>query len=75
MSQTTFCIYESVLGQKLQDLSLQKMEEAAEEEKAIALNKNHVSKNGIPMCTVVADGQWSRRSYGTNFSALSGSVS
>jgi len=30
--------------------------------------------DGIPFCTVVADGQWSKRSYKTKYVALSGVV-
>ncbi len=31
--------------------------------------------DGVPMCTVIADGQWSKRSYKTKYDALSGVVS
>lgn len=50
------------------------MNEAAEEEKNIALEKGHVSKDGIPIIDVVVDGCWSKRSYRKNYSALSGAA-
>lgn len=35
----------------------------------------NVDADGIPCITVVADGQWSKRSYRTKYDALSGVVS
>lgn len=49
--------------------------EAHKEEIKIAVGKNHVDPDGIPYITVVLDGGWSKRSYGHNYSALSGVVS
>lgn len=37
--------------------------------------KVHAIVTGTPMCTVIADGAWSKRSYKTNYSARSGMVS
>jgi len=34
-----------------------------------------VDVDGIPMISVVNDGQWSKRSYRTKYDALSGAVS
>ncbi|KAK5645649.1 hypothetical protein RI129_004113 [Pyrocoelia pectoralis] len=51
--------------------SLKSMREAAEEEKEFAIRDQNVDRNGIPLITVVADGTWSKRSYHTNFNALS----
>lgn len=48
------------------------MKAAAAKEKAIALDKNQVCFDGIPWITVYVDGSWSKRSYGTNYNALSG---
>lgn len=50
-------------------------EEAAKEEAKIALENGDVSKDGIPMISVVVDGAWSKRSYRSNYNALSGVVS
>lgn len=33
-----------------------------------------IDENGIPMYTVIADGQWSKRSYQTKYNAYSGVV-
>lgn len=48
------------------------MKQAGEEEKQIAIKCGNVNSDGIPMCTVIADGQWSKRSYKTKYDALSG---
>jgi len=47
---------------------------ASIEERELALEAGEVDENGIPMCTVVADGQWCKRSYKTMYNALSGVV-
>jgi len=44
------------------------------EVKRIAAECGVIDSDGIPMCTVVADGEWSRRSYGKKYEALSGIV-
>lgn len=49
--------------------------EAAKEEARLAIEHGDVNKNGVPMITVVADGAWSKRSYRSNYNALSGVVS
>lgn len=50
------------------------MIKAGNEEKQYALESGNVDKNGTPLCTVIADGQWSKRSYGTKYNAFSGAV-
>lgn len=50
------------------------MIKAGKEEKKLALECGNVDVDGTPMCTVVADGQWSKRSYKTKYDALSGAV-
>ncbi|CAK1589570.1 unnamed protein product [Parnassius mnemosyne] len=52
----------------------QSMQEAAEEEKKIALEKGRVTTDGIPIIDVIVDGCWSKRSYKKNYSALSGAA-
>ena len=44
---------------------------AGEEEKRLALENNEVI-NGIPHITVVADGSWMKRSYGTAYDSPAG---
>lgn len=51
------------------------MSSAAEEEAKLAIDNGDVNENGVPMITVIADGAWSKRSYRTNYNALSGVVS
>jgi len=41
----------------------------------LALEAGDIDSDGIPMCPVVADGQWGKRSYKTKYDALSGAVS
>lgn len=50
------------------------MKKAGDEEREIALKNGVLDEDGIPMCTVVADGQWSKRSYKTKYNAFSGAV-
>lgn len=44
---------------------------AAERERTAAINDGKLI-NGIPVIDVYADGAWSKRSYGTNYNAMSG---
>jgi len=48
---------------------------AAEEEAKLAVENGDVREDGVPMITVIADGAWSKRSYKSNYNALSGVVS
>ena len=50
------------------------MKQAGEEEKRIAIECGDVDLDGIPMCTVIVDGQWFKRSYKTKYDALFGVV-
>ena len=52
----------------------QSMAQAAREESEHAKSIGSVDVDGVPMITVVADGCWSKRSYGTNYNALSGAA-
>ncbi|CAH1105339.1 unnamed protein product [Psylliodes chrysocephalus] len=47
---------------------------AAKEEADYAKEIGQIDKNGIPLITVVADGCWSKRSYRSNYNALSGAA-
>ncbi|EZA47269.1 hypothetical protein X777_16541 [Ooceraea biroi] len=47
------------------------MKMAGEEEKQLAIERNETI-NGIPYITVVADGSWGKRSYGSAYDSLSG---
>jgi len=41
----------------------------------MALECGDIDVDGTPVITVVANGQWSKRSYRTKYDALSGAVS
>nr|XP_022901404.1 uncharacterized protein LOC111414324 [Onthophagus taurus] len=48
------------------------MIEAGKEEASLATQVGDVDDDGIPFITVIADGGWCKRSYKTNYNALSG---
>lgn len=75
MSNTTYCSILTKISDHIHHAALQEMIIAGEEEKEIAIKEGNIDKDGTPMCTVVADGQWSKRSYKTKYDALSGVVS
>lgn len=50
------------------------MQAAGVKERQMAIEKAQVCEDGTPWVTVYIDGSWSKRSYGTNFNALSGMV-
>lgn len=62
------------LRKKLLSTSSKIMMEAIEEEKKLALENGDIDHEGLPKITVVTDGAWSKRSYRSNYSALSGVV-
>lgn len=53
-------------------ISVDSMNEAAEQERRISLAEGRVDKDGVPICDVIVDGCWSKRTYKKNYSALSG---
>lgn len=48
---------------------------AAKEEAKLAIQNGEVNDDGMPLISVVVDGAWSKRSYKSNYNALSGVVS
>ncbi|XP_046961250.1 uncharacterized protein LOC124530923 [Vanessa cardui] len=74
MSQKTYQTNHKLLSQNWQQLAQQSMEQAAEEEKKMAIVDGRVTKNGTPVIDVVADGVYGKRSYKKNYSALSGAA-
>lgn len=74
MSNFCFQKYSTILRDKLEPTSSKIMAEAIEEEKILALENNDLDEYGLPKITVVTDGAWSKRSYRSNYSALSGVV-
>ncbi|KAL4101121.1 hypothetical protein QTP88_021141 [Uroleucon formosanum] len=51
------------------------IKKAGEEEKKLALECGDVDVDGTPVITVIADGQWSKRSYRTKYDTLCGAAS
>lgn len=62
------------MSNSIQETAFDEMIKAGNEERQIAINSGNVDKNGTPLCTVVADGQWSKRSYKTKYNSFSGAV-
>lgn len=52
----------------------EEMRKAGEREKEAALKEGSVTKDGIPIIDVILDGYWCKRSYKTNYAALSGAA-
>ncbi|CAH1383596.1 unnamed protein product [Tenebrio molitor] len=48
------------------------MKIAGKEEARLAIEAGMVNEQGIPIITVLTDSAWSKRSYKTNYNALSG---
>jgi len=63
-----------MLGDDIKDSALEEMIKAGNEERQLAIDDNNLDTDGTPMCTVIADGQWSKRSYRTKYNAFSGAV-
>lgn len=75
MSNPTYQKLHEEVGQKINYIARDATHEAAKEEAKIAYENGDISKDGIPMISVVVDGAWSKRSYRSNYNALSGVVS
>ncbi|XP_011684750.1 PREDICTED: venom prothrombin activator nigrarin-D-like [Wasmannia auropunctata] len=71
MSQKTYIKHRELVLDEFEKTALENMKEAGEIEKQLALESDEII-NGIPYITVVADGCWAKRSYGTNYDSLSG---
>ncbi|KAH9644550.1 hypothetical protein HF086_000324 [Spodoptera exigua] len=48
------------------------MKKAGDREKEAAIKEGRVNKDGIPLIDVIVDGCWCKRSYRSNYAALSG---
>ena len=75
MSSKTFNNIRKEVNSDWETTALACMKAAAEEEKLAAVARGDVGSDGIPEITVVTDGCWSKRSYKTNYNALSGAAS
>lgn len=74
MSSSHYSNRQKLVQDDLEHVAKKCMLEAAEEEKVAAIDRGSVDQNGTPIVTVVVDGTWSKRSYGANYSALSGTA-
>ncbi|KAF5307214.1 hypothetical protein FQR65_LT00730 [Abscondita terminalis] len=72
MSSNTYLRTASKVNSIWETTAARKMRDAAKKEADYAIQTGNVDENGIPLLTVVADGCWSKRSYKSNYSALSG---
>ncbi|CAH2088516.1 unnamed protein product [Euphydryas editha] len=63
-----------VIGKHWEKVAVMNMEEAAKQEKELAIAHGKVTKEGYGEIDVIVDGCWSKRSYKKNYSALSGAA-
>lgn len=74
MSSNTYHSIETVLQEEIKNTAWSAIKMAGVEERKLAIQSGSVDSNGIPLITVVADAQWSKRSYKTKYDAFSGVV-
>lgn len=75
MSNKTYTKYHCKISSTISEQNEQIMKSAGEEEAKLAIQSGDVDQDGIPIISVIVDGAWSKRSYRTNYNALSGVVS
>ncbi|EZA47083.1 hypothetical protein X777_16735 [Ooceraea biroi] len=71
MSEKTYINRRESLVDDFQKTAMESMKMAGEVEKQLAIERNDII-NGIPYITVVADGSWMKRSYGSAYDSSSG---
>ncbi|XP_024942124.1 uncharacterized protein LOC107269098 [Cephus cinctus] len=64
--------YAEIVGEGFAKAAAENMTAAAEEEMKLAVTRGDVTKDGIAMIPVVADGSWMTRSYKTKYNSLAG---
>lgn len=74
LSSTAYLKHLSVVSDAIKDTAIDEMLKAGNEERQLAIESGNIDEDGIPMCTVISDGQWSKRSYKTKFNAFSGDL-
>lgn len=75
MPSTSYAHIQKKLQEEVKNTAWTEMLKAGEEEKKYAIESGDIDSDCIPFITVVADGQWSKRSYSTKYDAFSGVVS
>ncbi|XP_029348145.1 uncharacterized protein LOC100575276 isoform X2 [Acyrthosiphon pisum] len=74
MTAKIYLKYNTIVGADIKSSAWDEMRLAGMEEKRLALELGDIDEDGTPMCPVIADGQWSKRSYKTKYDALSGAA-
>lgn len=72
MSESKFYKDVPKISKNFQDIAWEKIRMTGDEEYALAIQQGETDENGTPIIAVIVDGAWSKRSYKTNCSALSG---
>jgi hypothetical protein len=72
ISKKTFFRHQNKVYEAFYSIAFEQLEIAGKEEARLAIEAGMVNEQGIPIITVLADGAWSKRSYKTNYNALSG---
>jgi len=74
IANTTFLKVHENLSDSIHNTAWDEIQKAGEEERELAIQAGDIDEDGVPFCTVVSDGQRSKRSYKTKYDALSGVV-
>ena len=75
MSANTYAAEHELVSNAWETCAAEEMKKGIEIEKELALERGDIDDEGVPLLTVIVDGTWSKRSYRTNYSSLSGAVS
>lgn len=75
MSKNTYASEHEYVSNAWEKCASNEMKQAVEIEKDLAVQRGDIDNDGVPLLTVIVDGTWSKRSYRSNYSALSGAVS
>ncbi|KAF0754755.1 Uncharacterized protein FWK35_00013628, partial [Aphis craccivora] len=62
------------IGIVIEQTVWEQMRLASIEEKQLGIEAGDIDTDGIPLCPVIVDGQWGKRSYKTKYNALSGAA-
>ncbi|KAJ1521823.1 hypothetical protein ONE63_003458 [Megalurothrips usitatus] len=66
--------HEEDIADNIEAAALEAMLEAGREEYRLAVEAGDVDADGVPFTTVIADGMWSKRTYGSKYDAKSGTA-
>ena len=72
ITDRSFKTHQETLLFHLNRISASVMKEAGEQEYRLAMEAGDVHENGTPFITVILDGSWVKRSFGTKYDSLSG---